>query len=104
MQASILFIFRLIERKTLYDSRVYSHDFPQHRATQYAQPEKQTKEPCINGGEYPDNRFLSSNKRKTEKEKEMRKFTTFKTPRKDNTKLCIIFLIFISKVKPNANW
>ena len=60
----------LIERKTLYDSRVYSHNFPQHHATQYAQPEKQTKELCIIGGEYPDNRFLSSNKRKTEEEKE----------------------------------
>ena len=27
-QASILFIFMLIERKTLYDSRVYSHNIP----------------------------------------------------------------------------
>ena len=70
MQASILFIFMLIEHKTLYDSRVHSHNFPQHRPIQYAQPEKQAKEPCIIGGEYPDNRFLSSNKRKTEKEKE----------------------------------
>ena len=60
----------LIERKTLYDSRVHSHNIPQCRAIQYAQPEKQAKEPCIIGGEYPDNSFLPSNKRKTEKEKE----------------------------------
>ena len=36
----------LIERKTLYDSRVHSHNIPQCHATQDAQPEKQTKEPC----------------------------------------------------------
>ena len=36
----------LIEHKTLYNSRVHSHNFPQHRTTQYAQPEKQTKELC----------------------------------------------------------
>ena len=47
MQASILVIFKLIERKTLYDPRVHSHNIPQHRATQYAPPEKQAEEPCI---------------------------------------------------------
>ena len=70
----------LIERKTLYDSRVHSHNIPQHCAIQYAQPEKQAKEPCIIGGEYQDNRFLPSNKRKTEKREGKRKFATFKTP------------------------
>ena len=60
----------LIERKTLYDPRVHSHNIPQCHTTQYAQPEKQAKEPCIIGGEYPDNRFSIHNKRKTEKEKE----------------------------------
>ena len=48
---------------------VHSHNIPQCHATQYAEPEKQAKEPCIIGGEYPDNRFLSSNRGKTEKEK-----------------------------------
>ena len=46
MQASILVIFKLIERKTLYDPRVHSRNIPQCRATQYAQTEKQAKEPC----------------------------------------------------------
>ena len=74
----------LIERKTLYDSRVHSHNFPQHHAIQYALPEEQAKEPYIIGGEYLDNRFLSSNKRKTEKEKERGNLQPSKTPRKDN--------------------
>ena len=51
MQASILVIFKLIERKTLYDPSVHSCNIPQCRTTQYAQPEKQAKELCIIGGE-----------------------------------------------------
>ena len=35
----------------------YTHNIPQHRAIHYAPPEKQAKELCIIGGEYPDNRF-----------------------------------------------
>ena len=41
-----IFILMLIECKTLYDSRANSHNIPQHRAIQYAPPEKQAKEPC----------------------------------------------------------
>ena len=37
----------LIECKTLYNSRVHSHNIPQHRAIHYAPPEKQAKELCI---------------------------------------------------------
>ena len=36
----------LIECKTLYNSRVHSHNIPQHCAIHYAPPEKQTKELC----------------------------------------------------------
>ena len=41
----------LIERKTLYDSRVHSHNISQHCTIHYAPPEKQAKETCIIGGE-----------------------------------------------------
>ena len=41
-----IFILMLIERKTLYDSRVHSHNIPQHCAIHYAPPEKQAKELC----------------------------------------------------------
>ena len=41
-----------------------------HRTQQHAQPKKQEEGPCIIGGEDPDNRFLSSHKRKTDEEKE----------------------------------
>ena len=40
----------LIEHKTLYDSRVHSHNIPQHHTIHYAPPEKQAKEPCTLGG------------------------------------------------------
>ena len=42
----IFYILMLIECKTLYDSRVHSDNIPQCRTIQYAQPEKQAKEPC----------------------------------------------------------
>ena len=70
MQASILFIFMLIECKTLYNSRVHSDNFPQHRTTQYAQPEKQTKEPCIIGGESQTTGFYPAIKEKLRRRKE----------------------------------
>ena len=42
----------------------------QPRTQQHAQPKKQEEGACIIGGEDPDNRFLSSHKRKTNEEKE----------------------------------
>ena len=37
----------MIEHKTLDSSKGTSHNIPQHHATQYAQPEKQEKGPCM---------------------------------------------------------
>ena len=83
----------LIERKTLYDPRVHSRNIPQRRAIYYAQPEKQAKELCIIGRESGQQVFYPAIKRKTEKEKEGGNSQPSKTSGKDNTELCIIFLI-----------
>ena len=63
----------------------------------YAQPEKkQAKELCIIGGEYLDNRFSTQQYKiqgKLNKDKEGGNSQPSKHQEKDNTELCIIFLI-----------
>ena len=70
--------------------------FPNVTQYIYAQPEKQAKELCIIGGEYPDNRFSTQQYKiqgKLSKDKEGGNSQPSKHQKKDNTELCIIFLI-----------
>ena len=54
--------------------------------------------PCIIGGEYPDSRFSTQ----LNKNKEEGNCNLQNNRKKDNTKFCILFILFISKVKPSA--
>ena len=54
------------------------------------------------GGEDPDNRFLSSHKRKTEEEKERGILQPSIHQKKDKLELCIISLILY--LKSNRKW
>ena len=90
----------LLERKTLYDTRAHSRNIPQHRKIHLCTTrETEEKELCIIGGEPGQQVFYTAIKKKEKKEKtekERRKggnLQPSKTSGKDNTELCIIFLI-----------
>ena len=87
----------LLERKTLYDTRVHSHNIPQCRKIHLCTTrETEEKELCIIGGESRQQVFYTAIKKTDKTEKERRKggnSQPSKTSGKDNTELCIIFLI-----------
>ena len=59
------------------------------------------EEPCIIGGEYPDNRF-STQQGKTEQRSEGGNSQPSKQHEKRTT-LSFVYFLFISKVKPSAS-
>ena len=59
-------------------------------------PKLEKRGPCIIGGEYPDIRFSTQQEKKLNKDKAGGNSQPSKhQEKKDNTKLCIIFLFYI---------
>ena len=101
----------------MYGLRAHSHNIPQCIYTATTATKKVTankhnavhvqmrnKDCTLIGGEDPDNRFLSSHKRKrkTEEEKERGTLQPLIHQKKDKLELCIISLILY--LKSNCEW